>query len=304
MTTKIQILSNTSFPLVEVIKNEIMESAKINIAVAFLRKSGMDQILKAMDHALTQRNAEIEIIVGLDFKHTDHVALRTLEQLSHKYSRFSFYCFGDRRDNFNDLVFHPKIYLFSERNRYTSIVGSSNLTRGGLLSNFEINVVFRENKPVYYAQLGALYNEIKFTDSVFVPSEDYLEKYAAVRADADKSGNEIGSSLRKRLQALKKEEDTLPGPGTTLKRVIIDIIKKKHEEGIQSVGLRTIYQESERVVHDKKLHFQMDTFRNSIRGELNKHEQNSKHPDSRSLFVRSSPGKYSLTDIGEGYEGR
>jgi hypothetical protein len=50
----------------------------------------------------------------------------------------------------------------------------------------------------------------------------------------------------------------------------------------------------------------MDTFQNSIRGELNKHEVKSKHPDNMSLFIRSSErrGHYSLTDKGKRYEGR
>lgn len=304
MRTKIQILSNTNYALVEVIKSELLESTKINIAVAFLRKSGIGQILKALDYALTQNNAQVEIIVGLDFKTTDYVALHTLEELRSEYSRFNYYCFGDKRDNFNDLIFHPKIYLFSATARYTSIVGSSNLTGGGLLSNFEINVIFRENKPVYYAQLEAIYNEIKFTDSVFTPTKDYLGKYAVIRKDIDKSGEKIDPSVKQRIEELKREEERLPGPGPTIKKIIIEIIKRKRKEGFKSVPLGIIYEESERVVKEKELYFKMDTFRNSIRGELNKHEQNSKHPDNMSLFIRLSTGHYSLTDKGESYEGR
>ena len=50
----------------------------------------------------------------------------------------------------------------------------------------------------------------------------------------------------------------------------------------------------------------MDTFRNSIRGELNKHEATSIHPDNMNLFVWSSDqkGYYSLTDKGKTYDGR
>ena len=50
----------------------------------------------------------------------------------------------------------------------------------------------------------------------------------------------------------------------------------------------------------------MDTFRNSIGGELNKHEANSNHPDTMNLCIRLSgqKGYYSLTDKGKSYEGR
>ena len=42
------------------------------------------------------------------------------------------------------------------------------------------------------------------------------------------------------------------------------------------------------------------------KGELNKHEDNSKHPDNTHLFIRSSEKKgfYSLTEKGGNYKGR
>lgn len=305
MATKIQILSNTNYALVEVVKSELLESTKVNVAVAFLRKSGIDQIFKALDYALTKNNAKVEIIVGLDFKTTDYKALLTLEEIKSKYFGFVYYCFGDKRDNYNDLIFHPKIYLFSNNlSRYTSIVGSSNFTGGGLSSNFEVNAIFREVKPLYYSQLEAIYNEIKLTDTVFIPTKEYLEKYATVKQDIDRYGEKIDSSLKGVIEDLKREEEKLPGPSPTLKRIIIEIIKKKQKDGLNSVPLKVIYEEAEKIVKEKNISFKMDTFRNSIRGELNKHEQNSKHPDNISLFIRSSTGHYSLTDKGVDYEGR
>jgi HKD family nuclease len=308
MTAKIQILSNTNYAIAEVIKSELLESTKVNIAVAFLKKTGIDHISKALDYALTKNNATVEIIAGLDFKTTDYKALLTLEEIKSKNNRFAYYCFGDKRDNFNDLVFHPKIYLFNNdtpsHKKYTSIVGSSNLTGGGLSSNFEVNAVFREEKPVYYSQLEAIYNEIKFTDSVFIPTKDYLEKYAIVKERIDRFGEKAESSLKGDINELKKEEENLPGAFPTMKKIIIEIIKEKQKEGLKVVPLKTIYEESEKIVKEKQIPFKMDTFRNSIRGELNKHEQGSKHPDNMSLFIRSSIGHYSLTDKGVIYNGR
>jgi hypothetical protein len=212
MSTKIQIMANTNYAIAEVIKGELLESAKVNIAVAFLRKSGIDQIFKALDCALTKNNAKVEI--------------------------------------------------------------------------------------------EAIYNEIKFTDSVFIPTRDYLGKYASIKKYIDKSGKELDSSIKQTIEELKKEEEKLPGPGPTLKKIIIEIIKNKQNAGVQSVPLSFIYEESEKIVDEQKLKFKMDTFRNSIRSELNKHEQNSKHPDNMSLFTRLSTRHYSLTDKGKSYEGR
>ena len=93
----------------------------------------------------------------------------------------------------------------------------------------------------------------------------------------------------------------MPGPVPSIKGLIIQIIKEQQIKGIEFVPLQTIYEEVERLVVEKNLVYKMDTFRNSIRGELNTHENNSKHPSNIHLFVRSNDekGYYSLTDNGK-----
>ena len=308
MKTRIQILSNTNYPLAEVLKSELFESKDVKVAVAFLRKTGIEEIQTALDHALTKNNASIEFIVGLDFKTTDSQALLALNDIKTAYKGFNYFCFGDKRDNFNDLIFHPKIYLFNNQSqnepKYTSIVGSSNLTGGGLSGNFEVNSIFRETSPKYYSQLSAIYNEIKFTDSVFIPNKDYIARYASVKKIFDTSGENIEKTLKGEIEELRNEELILPGTVPTLKRIIIDIIKEKLAVGLQEVPLGLIYEEAEKVVKDKNYIFKLDTFRNSIRGELNRSEKDSIHPQNMFLFIRSSKGNYTLTEKGYNYEGR
>jgi HKD family nuclease len=308
MTAKIQILSNTNYPLSDVLKSELLESTKVQIAVAFLRRTGIEEIYKSLDYALRENNAQIEIIAGLDFKTTDAASLFALKEIEEKQKNFKFYCFGDKRDNHNDLVFHPKMYLFetalSRNSKYTSIIGSSNLTGGGLTSNFEVNSIFREGTPKYYSQLEAIYNEIKYTDSVFNPSKDYILRYGNIKKKIEKAEDITGKSIQTELQFLKDEEEKLPGTSPSLKKIIIEFIKEQNKNGIHDVSLDSIYNEIPQRLIDRNIPMKMDTIRNSIRGELNKHEADSKHKDSMSLFKRTGRGLYALTEKAENYEGR
>ena len=70
--------------------------------------------------------------------------------------------------------------------------------------------------------------------------------------------------------------------------------------------LQTIYEEVERLVQEKNLSYKMDTFRNSIRGELNHHEDDSKSSLNMHLFIRSKDtnGFYALTEKAKNYQGR
>ncbi len=311
MSAKIQILSNTNYALADVLKSAFMESTSVQIAVAFFRKTGLEHIYRSLEYALAQNKAKIEFIVGLDFKTTDVEALKVLHEVQKNHEKFKFYCFGDKRDNHNDLVFHPKIYMFhtelSKDTKYTSIVGSSNFTGGGLTTNFEVNTIFRENKPIYFKQLGAIYDEIKFTDSIFQPSANYIKKYGNIKEELDKSTKRVFDvDVKKEIQELRQEEQILPGTIPSLKGLIIEYIKKKNKEGISSVSTKELYVEIEKLVIQKELtdKYSLDTFTHTIRGELNTHEENSTHKANLKLFRREERGFYSLTENGKKYAGR
>ncbi|OHC00014.1 MAG: restriction endonuclease [Planctomycetes bacterium RIFCSPLOWO2_12_FULL_39_13] len=303
----IQILSNLNYPVGNIINQELQNAQSARIAIAFLKYSGIRVIEKSLDQCL-KNNGSVEIIAGLDFKTTDPQSMHYLIQLQKTTSNLKFYCYGDKDINKNNIVFHPKIYLFQGKRETTGIVGSTNLTAGGLMTNFEANVIFKESKPLYFSQLEAIYNSVKFTDSIFSPDEEYLAGYSDVykaflqnedNATKDKSVQDIVRQIRKR-------EEFLPGTVPSLKSLIIDVIKNKQQLGVKFVPLQEIYEELEKIVEEKKLNYKMDTFRNSIRGELNTHEDNSNHPSNIHLFVRSrdEKGHYSLTDNGKNYQGR
>lgn len=304
----IQLLSNLNYPIGNIINQELQSANNVQIAVAFLKYSGVKVIEDALLQCL-DNGGNVELIAGLDFKTTDPQSIHYFVNLKKEYPKSKFYCFGDKGENKTNIVFHPKIYLFEKERETTGIVGSTNLTRGGLLSNFEVNTIFKETKPLYFSQLQAIYNSVKFTDSVFSPDEEYLAGYSdiyraflesEVRASRDKG-------LQKVIKEMQRKEETLPGTVPSLNSLIIDVIKKKQENGKEFVSLQELYEELERIAEeDINLNFKMDTFRNTIRGELNHHEDESKSNINMHLFIRSKEerGFYSLTEKGKNYKGR
>lgn len=303
----IQILSNINYPIGNIINQELQNAQSARIAIAFLKYSGIKVIEKSLDQCL-KNNGSVEIIAGLDFKTTDPQSMHYLIQLQKSMPNLKFYCYGDKDVNKNNIVFHPKIYLFQGKRETTGIVGSTNLTGGGLMTNFEANVIFKESKPLYFSQLEAIYNSVKFTDSIFSPDEEYLAGYSDVyKAFLQNEENAIkDKGVQEVVRQIRKREEFLPGTVPSLKSLIIDVIKNKQKNSEEFVQLQEIYEGLEKLVAEKNLNYKMDTFRNSIRGELNTHENNSRHPSNINLFVRSTQqkGLYSLTDIGKNYQGR
>jgi len=303
----IQLLSNLNYPIGNIINQELQNANSAKMAVAFLKYSGVQVIEQAINNCL-KNNGSIEIIAGLDFKTTGLQSMHYFIQLQKQTSNLKFYCYGDKEENKTDVVFHPKIYLFQKGRETTGIVGSTNLTRGSLLTNFEVNVVIKETKPLYFSQLEAIDNSVKFTDSVFSPDEEYLAGYSDVykaflqneeRAIKDKGVQNV-------VRQINRHAEFLPGTVPSIKSLIIEVIKNEQSKGNEFVLLQLIYEEVEKMVQEKNLIYKMDTFRNSIRSELNTHEDSSNHPNNIHLFVRSKDkkGYYSLTDNGKNYRGR
>ena len=298
--------SNLDSPIGDVINQELQSADNVQIAVAFLKYSGIKIIENSLLQCLDSEGS-FELIVGLDFKTTDPESIRYFMDLKNDYPKAKFHCFKGEQGTNLDIVFHPKIYLFEKRSEKTGIVGSSNLTRGGLISNFEVNIIFKEKEtePLYFPQLQAIYDSV----TAFTPDEEFLGEYSdAYRVLSKNEDNATkDEGLQKIIRQIQERAEVLPGPVPTHKLLIVNAIRKKQEEGQEFVSLPDIYKEVEKqVAENENLHYKMDTLRNSIRGCLNTHEENSSSIGNMRLFIRSkeSRGFYTLTENGKNYRRR
>ena len=104
-------------------------------AVAFVKYSGARQIEQNL--AGFSRRGEIKLAVGVDCLGTSAEGLTALMN-----------AVGDRGEiwifhNETEATFHPKLYSFSGATRADVIVGSGNLTAGGLFTNYEASLALR-----------------------------------------------------------------------------------------------------------------------------------------------------------------
>ncbi|WRB83893.1 NgoFVII family restriction endonuclease [Helicobacter pylori] len=306
--SSVQILSNLNYPIGKVINEGLRNSLDTHIAVAFLKYSGVEVIQDALINSL-EKGAEFEIIVGLDFKTTDSKSIRFLLDLNKTYKKLKFYCYGDKENNKTDIVFHPKIYMFDNGKEKTSIIGSANLTKGGLENNFEVNTIFTEKKPLYYSQLNAIYNSIKYADSLFTPNEEYLQSYDEVFSAIIKNEQKVSKdkSIQEKIKKIEKQEKLLPGTIPSIKAMIVEFIFVCEEKGVKQVTLQDIYQALEERIKKEEwgYKYKSDTFRNTIRGELNHHVlKDNPSKNNLGLFERPEKAFYALTPKGRLYQGR
>jgi len=304
----IQIISNLNYPIGKIINQELQNALNTQIAVAFLKYSGITVIEDSLLRSLNN-GGKFEIITGLDFKTTDPKSMKYFIDLKKRYkSQLKFYCYGDKEENKTQIVFHPKIYLFENSKEKISIVGSANLTKGGLMSNFEVNTIFTENKPSYFSQLQAIYNSVKFTDSLFSPDEDYLSGYSDVFKAFEENEEKAlkDKTVVKTIEEIEIKAKNLPGTVPSINAMIVDFLLENEKQGKKTATLSEIHEaliqriKTENIEHKYKL----DTFYNTMRGELNRNELSYTKRKGLQLFERVERGSYSLTENGRNYKGR
>ncbi|HRT58854.1 MAG TPA: phospholipase D family protein [Candidatus Paceibacterota bacterium] len=111
----------------------------LHILSAFASGSGVSAITPLLDVFLADGN-EIHIIVGIDRNGTDKDALKHLHSLAQAYeTQCTVQVFQAPS---RQAIFHPKLYVFRKPSTLSFVIGSSNLTSGGLSANFESLMLF------------------------------------------------------------------------------------------------------------------------------------------------------------------
>jgi len=147
------------------------------------------------------RGHVVELMVGLDGVATEPQAVERLAQICSGGSNAVLYCYA----SFDSAVlYHPKLYLFRSEKSARAIVGSSNLTRGGLMSNVEVNLMVdgATTDPAIDALFEA-YVALKQDPARLVPDEEFLALYGELhRRRLRQRQREEGSTtdLRQRLR--------------------------------------------------------------------------------------------------------
>lgn len=145
---------------------------EITFFVAFLRQTGLSQIMKFLEKA-KQENKNITFFVGIDQKVTSKQALEKLIELKIP-------CYIYSTENY---IYHPKVYLFEGKDKNRIIVGSSNFTNNGLFNNVESSILldFTSQDKSGIKVLNQLKNYfsplLEYTDSnLYNVTQDYIDE--------------------------------------------------------------------------------------------------------------------------------
>jgi HKD family nuclease len=132
---ELSLVENDSTALGDALSDACSGATRARIAVAFAKGSGLAAAPSL--ERLAASGGEVQLLAGVDFQLTDLDAVSRFDRPP-SVAKVYLHPFGEER-----VVFHPKVYLLESDEIATAIVGSSNLTAGGLSGNVEANVMIR-----------------------------------------------------------------------------------------------------------------------------------------------------------------
>ncbi len=115
-------------------EDEVWDS--FQAAVAFVKRSGVQHIEDEL-RGFVDRGGYVRMVIGIDQYGTSVEGLLGLLRAIRDKSEVWI-----NHDSNNYITFHPKVYLFESKSSALLIVGSGNLTEGGLYTNDEASLAY------------------------------------------------------------------------------------------------------------------------------------------------------------------
>lgn len=147
---------------------------EVCIAVAFLTQSGLNEIIQPLRQVAAQ--GSVKLITGLYQHVTEPQALETLLNIQNETHRN----FSVRLST--EPQFHRKFYILESKSRTIEIIGSSNLTKEGLQSGGEINVMLSSVKSTSPLQELKKIFEKEWKHRAIALSDTQIRRYEKARS--------------------------------------------------------------------------------------------------------------------------
>ena len=202
----------------DTLRAEIKKAFEVRIAVAFVTQSGLEKIIQPLREVSVR--GKVRLITGLYQCFTEPKALLTLLSIQDK-----------TRNGFSirlstEPLFHRKVYLLEYRTQAKVIIGSSNLTREGLESGGELNImVSLQKKSPFFKELKDNFDKEWKYRSV-TPSTKQIREYSKKRPTQNKSYSFTKEQLKSILKTDTSHIKAPPDPVQFWRHGIGGLVKK------------------------------------------------------------------------------
>lgn len=206
-----RIISNYTLQTHLTIIDELLENAdEVIMCVAFLKNSGLNSIIEK----LKKKEKKCQFYIGTDFYLTEPSALRRLFQNGH-------IVYITKKER---ITYHPKIFYFKKDNSINILIGSTNLTSGGLETNIEASFAIETTtKSKIDIEFNDFLTSIKEHSLIIIDNQtisEYENRYNAYRNRHKQADLDFESDLKEIQEVEILREAELAAKSNQLNDVI------------------------------------------------------------------------------------
>lgn len=195
-----------------VIEKNMTSADEVVICTAFFKKSSLSKSILKNARRLKKK---MTMFVGIDFFQTEPDALQKMRSLG-----INLFIVHSSELS---VTFHPKLYLFKNSEAAFAIIGSANMTKGGLETNYELSsCISVKNGSIIENELSSYIESLKNDENSSRCTNVELKKYrdeyekfhrndgvvSIVRNQSQKEKNKVFVDLQKYLHIYKKRSNS------------------------------------------------------------------------------------------------
>lgn len=177
------------------------EYSKLQIAVAWAKYSGLGRVEHYLQN-FRDAGGDVSIVIGVSEGGATVEGLRKVLDCAD-----NSYVFHDPR-----RTFHPKVYFLSSGDKRSLLVGSSNLTAGGLLWNYESSLLVKWGQgelPELESTVEKWFAKLVGLSSSCKPLTDDLIDSLIVSSDIHIGSEARGSRVKRKNEAVPEDTDSI-----------------------------------------------------------------------------------------------
>ena len=199
-----------------ILQTYLQQSKHLECMVAFAKMSGLKEILEDLKSALSNK-LEARFVVGLDFYQTDPELLTTLLKLGKDYNLSL--CISN-----SEYCFHPKVYAFKNKECSHVLIGSANLTAGGLCNNHALSTLIKDTSGELMKSISQQIDQLINNGEVILATKESIALYKK-RHDLYR----VQNSLAKRK--INRVVDSTDADFETLRDILIEMKQDRSIKG-------------------------------------------------------------------------
>lgn len=175
----------------QTIRKTFRRAANMTVCVAFAKERAVAELEPLLENVL-KRGGHVTTFAGTDFYLTEPAALRRLLKLKERHGECECFVFSDGGD-----TFHPKIYMGRQGDAVHYMIGSANLTMGGLASNTEASFLGKADaQSELAAQLTEFFDRLRQNGRCKKLTALWLNQYEAAYRRYDDSRRNFKAAVR------------------------------------------------------------------------------------------------------------